>query len=222
MPIFDTPVPEATVRAILAGASRAPSGGNLQPWRVWVLTGNELSRLKAVVAEKLAAGQLADGWPEYSIYPPDMKEPYLSRKFKAGAAMYVAIGVERDDAPERMQELARNFTFFDAPVAMFFAIDRSMQQGQWADLGMFMQSVMLLAREHGLHTAALKSWSFWFKTVAEFVRMPEELMLFAVWHWVSWTVIIRSFAFGLSARQSMNSLRCRASDSAYTRTTPSG
>jgi len=175
---LDTPVPEATVRAILAGASGAPSGGNLQPWRVWVLTGNELSRLKAVVAEKFAAGQLADGWPEYSIYPPDMKEPYLSRKFKAGAAMYAAIGVERDDAPERMQELARNFTFFDAPVAMFFAIDRSMQQGQWADLGMFMQSVMLLAREHGLHTSALESWSFWFKTVAEFVRMPEELMLF--------------------------------------------
>ena len=175
---LDTPVPEETIRAILTGAARAPSGGNLQPWRVWVLAGSELSRLKEIIATKLAAGQFADGVPEYSIYPPQMKEPYLSRKFKAGADMYAAIGVTRDDAPERMHELARNFAFFDSPVALFFAIDRSMQQGQWADLGMFMQSVMLLAREHQLHTAALESWSLWFRTVAGFVAMPEEMMLF--------------------------------------------
>lgn len=175
---LDTPVREATVRAILSAACRTPSGGNLQPWHVWVLAGEELARLKALVRDRMAGGEIADGPTEYHIYPPVMKEPYISRKFLNGQAVYAALGVPRDDTAQRMQQIARNFEFFGAPVGLFFAIDRSMQPGQWADLGMFMQSIMLLAREYGLHTAALESWALRYKTVTEFLELPKELMLF--------------------------------------------
>ncbi len=175
---LDTPVPEATVKAILAGASRAPSGGNLQPQFVWALTGDNLARLEAIVLERVAAGELADGATEYQIYPPVMKEPYKSRRSKVGADMYAAIGVTRDDVVGEMERFAQNFAFFGAPVGMFFAIDRGMQQGQRSDLGMYIMSVMLLAREHGLHTAPLESWALWPRTVRAFVGMPPELMLF--------------------------------------------
>jgi len=175
---LDTPVSEATVRANLAGASQAPSGGNLQPWHVWALAGDELGRLEAIVKRKIRSGQFADGAPDYEVYPTPMKEPYATRRFKNGEAVYAAFGSERDDADVRMRQFERNFEFFGAPVGLFLAIDRSMQQGQWADLGMFMQSIMLLAREFDLHTAALESWSFWQSTVSKFLAMPKELILF--------------------------------------------
>lgn len=175
---LDAPVPEATVRTILTDAARTPSGGNLQPWHLWVLAGAELAGLKGLVRQRMAGGEIADGPTEYHIYPPVMKEPYITRKFLNGQAVYAALGVPREDAAQRRLQVARNFEFFGAPVGMFFAIDRSMQPGQWADLGMFMQSIMLLARAHGLHTAALESWALRYKTVGEFLRLPEELMLF--------------------------------------------
>ncbi len=171
-----TPAPRAVVEAILSGAAHAPSGGNFQPWRVWALAGEDLTHLERIVGEKIAAGQVIDGELEYMIYPPD-KEPYASRRFRNGEAMYDAIGVARDDGAGRMRQLIRNFQFFGAPVGAFIAIDRTMGPPQWADLGMYLQSAMLLAREHGLHTAAIEGWSLQHKAVREFLGMPEELML---------------------------------------------
>lgn len=174
---LDKPVDGALVRQILETAKRAPSGGNLQPWRVWVLGGEEMVRFKAMMKEKLSANPRGEG-TEYNIYPPELKEPYKSRRFKVGEDMYATIGVSRDDKFGRLLQFSRNFEFFGAPCAMFFAIDRQMQQGQWADLGMFMQSIMLLAREHGLHTAAQEAWAIWHKTLGEYLDIPPELMLF--------------------------------------------
>lgn len=174
---LDKPVDGALVRQILETAKRAPSGGNLQPWRVWVLGGEEMVRFKALMKEKLSANPRGEG-TEYNIYPPELKEPYKSRRFKVGEDMYATIGVSRDDKFGRLLQFSRNFEFFGAPCAMFFAIDRQMQQGQWADLGMFMQSIMLLAREHGLHTAAQEAWAIWHKTLGEYLDIPPELMLF--------------------------------------------
>lgn len=175
---LDTPVPGETVRAIVSRASRAPSGGNLQPWRVWAVGGDELERLKAIVRSKLAQGLIADGFPEFPIYPSDLKEPYATRRLMNGAAVYGAIEVERDDHEARMRQISRNYEFFGAPVGLFLTIDRTMGVGQWADLGMFTQCLMLLAREYGLHTAPLESWAMWPKTVAQFLDIPDELMLF--------------------------------------------
>jgi nitroreductase len=174
---LDTPVDGRVIREILETAKRAPSGGNLQPWRVWVVGGDELARFKAVIREKMSANPRGEG-TEYNIYPAELKEPYKSRRFKVGEDMYATIGVTREDKLGRLMQFARNFEFFGAPCALFFAIDRQMQQGQWADLGMFMQSIMLLAREHGLHTAPQEAWAIWYKTVGEFLSIPPELMLF--------------------------------------------
>jgi len=174
---LDTPVSGAVLRQILETAKRAPSGGNLQPWHVWVLGGEPMTRFKALIKEKMAVSPRGEG-SEYHVYPQDLKEPYKTRRFKCGEDMYATIGVSREDKFARLANFARNFEFFGAPAAFFFAIDRQMQQGQWADLGMFMQSIMLLAREHDLHTCPQEAWSVWHKTLREFLPIPPELMLF--------------------------------------------
>ncbi len=171
------PVPAATVRAILDGAKQAPSGGNLQPWWVWVLAGEPLQAFREEIQRKMAANPQGEE-PEYHVYPPGLKEPYRSRRFKCGEDLYATIGIPRENKPARLMQLAKNFDFFGAPVALFFAIDREMQQGQWADLGMFLQSIMLLAREHGLHTCPQEAWARWPQTIGSFLEIPPELMLF--------------------------------------------
>ncbi|WP_421863717.1 nitroreductase [Parvibaculum sp.] len=174
---LDKPVPEETVREILELAKYAPSGGNLQPWHAYVVTGKKLEEFLGIIAEKQKENPFGEG-TEYDIYPKGLKEPYKARRFKCGEDMYASIDVAREDKAGRLAQFSRNFRFFDAPVAMFFAIDRQMGLGQWSDLGMFIQSLMLVAREKGLHTAPQEAWAIWYKTVAEFVSMPEDLMLF--------------------------------------------
>jgi nitroreductase len=174
---LDTPVPEATVRSILETAKRAPSGGNLQPWIVHVITGEPLRELVATV-RALAVEQPLGAGTEYDIYPPHLKEPYRSRRFKCGEDLYALLGIGRGERERRLRQYARNYEFFGAPVGLFFAIDRGMGADQWADVGMFRQSIMLLAREHGLHTCPQESWAGWHRIVGEFVRLPPELMLF--------------------------------------------
>ncbi|MDP1737004.1 MAG: nitroreductase [Caulobacter sp.] len=173
-----SPVPRATVEAILTAAGRAPSGGNLQPWRVWALAGEDLAALKGKVLGRIAAGQLTDGDYEYLIYPPQLKEPYLTRQFRNGEQLYGAMNIARDDAAGRMEQFRRNFELFGAPVGIFLAIDRTMDRPQWADLGMYLQSLLLAATARGLSTAALESWSLQHRTVREHLAMPADLMLF--------------------------------------------
>lgn len=174
----DTPVPEETVREILEIASRAPSGGNLQPWKVYVLAGDARDRLVREIAAKLDQGIAGEG-TEYNIYPPDLAEPYRGRRRDVGNALYDLIGVAREDRPGKLRQLAKNYAFFGAPVGMIFAIDRRMEPGQWADLGMFMQNVMLIARERGLHTCPQEAWANWHKTLADFLAIPAGEMVFA-------------------------------------------
>lgn len=174
---LDKPVDGAMLREIIEVAQRSPSGGNLQPWHVWVLGGDPMAKFRALVKERLTISPMGEG-SEYNIYPPNLKEPYRSRRFQCGEDLYATIGVTRDNRAGRLEQFARNFDFFGAPAAMFFAIDREMQQGQWADLGMFMQSIMLLLRERGLHSCPQEAWSVWYKTVGEFLAIPSELMLF--------------------------------------------
>jgi nitroreductase len=172
-----TPVLEQTVRDILERAARAPSGGNVQPWRVDVLTGKPLEQLKALVRarpELLPRGEGA----EYDIYPRGLKEPYETRRRRVGAALYQSIGVTREDRAGRYKQYARNFEFFGAPVGMLISIDRSMGPPQWSDLGGYIQTVMLLAREYGLHTCGQEAWTHWHKTVYAFLTIPPEYILF--------------------------------------------
>lgn len=172
------PVAREDIEAILTLGARAPSSGNFQPWRVWALAGEPLTNLQGTVKRKLSEGEFVELPPEYLLYPPVQKEPYATRRFEAGEAMYAALAVGRDDDVGRMKQLYWNYECFGAPAALFFAIDRDMQQGQWAELGMFINSVMLLARERGLHTAPIGAWSLWNRTVREALQMPGDLMLY--------------------------------------------
>ena len=171
------PVPEATVRCILDHAKQAPSGGNLQPWIVRVLTGDALAALKAEVAAAMET--LPMGRPtEYAIYPEPLIQPFHARRKTCGEQLYATIGVPREDKAGRLRQFRRNFEFFGAPVGLFLFLDRTMGPPQWSDAGMFLQSLMLAAREEGLHTCAQEAWAMWAEEVALHARPPEGAMLF--------------------------------------------
>lgn len=174
-----TPVPEATVRTILEQARRTPSGGNVQPWQVHVLAGADLAGLLAKVRAAVRTQPLGEDATEYDIYPRQMGEPYKSRHRQCGEDMYATIGVAREDRAGRLAHFARNWEFFGAPVGLFFCLDRGLGPPQWSDVGMFMQSVMLLAREHGLHTCAQEAWSRWPTIVRAHLGLPPELLMFS-------------------------------------------
>jgi nitroreductase len=174
---LDRPVSGDLVRRILSAAARSPSGGNLQPWNVIALGGEELARFKALIAERMKTNPFADG-PEYEIYPENLGEPYRSRRKKCGEDMYATMGIPRGDDEKRMAFVGGNFSFWNAPVGLFFCIDRRLIPTQWVDLGIYLQSVMLLAREAGLHTCAQEAWTVWHRTVCEFLELPPNMLLF--------------------------------------------
>ena len=166
-------VPGSVVRGILEAARRAPSGGNLQPWRVYALAGAPLAEFKALIARTPMET------PEYEVYPANLWEPFRTRRYQCGEDLYGAIGAGRDDRPARFAQLARNLDFFGAPVGLFFCLDRKLGPPQWADVGMYMQTVMLLAMERGLDTCAQEFWARYPKTVAAFVGLPGDHMVFS-------------------------------------------
>jgi nitroreductase len=174
------PVPLATIRQVLATASRAPSGGNVQPWRIDVVTGTRLDELKAIMQRRLAevaAGDRSEQ-AEYDIYPKELVAPHRDYRFKIGEDMYARLGIPREDKAKRLQWFARNYQFFGAPMALFCTLDRRMGPPQWSDCGMFLQSVMLLLREQGLDSCAQECWAVYPKTITQFLGTPPERMLF--------------------------------------------
>jgi nitroreductase len=173
-----TPVPEATVRDIVARASRAPSAGNMQPWRIYAIAGKRVDELKRLLAPRMNELPKGEGG-DYRIYPDPMEEPYRSRRFEVGEMLYHAIGVPRADKPARYRQYARNFQFFGAPVGLFFALDKSFGVAQWADIGGLLQTVTLLARGHGLHTCPQQAWVSWHKTMRGFLGLPDNLMIYS-------------------------------------------
>lgn len=164
----------AVVREILEAAARAPSGGNLQPWRVYALAGAPLAELKA----KAAANPMGEP-PEYDVYPPNLWDPFRTRRFQNGEDLYATIGIPREDKPARLRQLARNGELFGAPVGLFFCLDRKLGPPQWSDLGMYMQTVMLLATERGLDTCAQEYWARYPQTLAEVLNLPADHMAFS-------------------------------------------
>lgn len=171
---LDRPVPGALVREILEAAQRAPSGGNLQPWRVHALAGPALEGLKARVAANPGGEP-----PEYAVYPENLWDPFRTRRFECGEDLYATLGIPREDKPARLQQLFRNTQLFGAPVGLFFSLDRNLGPPQWSDVGMYMQTVMLLAVERGLATCAQEFWARYPKTVAQHVDLPDDHILFS-------------------------------------------
>ena len=172
-----TQVPEATVRDILARASRAPSAGNVQPWRIYAIAGKRADALKSLLAPRMNELPKGEGG-DYRIFP-EMEEHYRARRFEVGEMLYSAIGVPRADKPARYRQYARNFQFFGAPVGLFFALDKSFGVAQWADIGGLLQTVMLLARGYGLNTCPQQAWVSWHRTVRDFLALPDHLMVYS-------------------------------------------
>ena len=147
----DEPVSKGMLERVLTAATRAPSSGNLQPWRVYVVTGEPLAELKRRATARALAGDPGDD-REYPMYPAELTSPYLDRFSAAAAQRYKALGIERDD-PDRPRKIAAlNSEAFGAPVVLFCYLDRTMGPGQWGDAGMYLQTVMLLLRAEGLHS----------------------------------------------------------------------
>ena len=169
------PVDPQMVRDILIAAGRAPSGGNLQPWHVDVVSDGALDGLRRRVRERLDAGLET---PAFHVYPRDIDAVHEARRRRCGEDLYAAIGVARGDKPARWAQFLRNYDLFGAPIALFFSIDRGFDRPQWAHLGMFIQTIMLLAEERGLGTCAQESWAAMATVVTDALKLPPERMLY--------------------------------------------
>lgn len=170
---LDTPVSDSLLRELLEKAARAPSGGNVQPWQVRVINGTRTHDFLAYLQNQEMREQ-----PAYDIYPKDLPSPYRDSRFKVGEDMYGLLGIPREDKAARFAHLARNYEFFGAPAAFFCLIDKTMGPPQWSDLGMFLQTFMLLAQEAGIDTCAQEAWATRPKAVTSFLQTPDNLMLF--------------------------------------------
>ena len=173
----DEPVPREMLERVLSAAAWSPSGSNVQPWNVYVVTGAPLAGLKKRAVERVTTGVPWDE-REYEMYPPAMKSPYRERRSAFGEERYRALGVAREDSEARMRAAIANWDCFGAPAALFVYIDRDMGPAQWADLGMYLQSVMLLLRDEGLHSCPQMAWSQVRETVADVLSPPDGLILF--------------------------------------------
>jgi nitroreductase len=171
------PVDPAVIRRVVEKAARAPSGGNLQPWHIDVVGGEKLNDLKAIMARTTQENPRGEP-TEYDIYPKELPSPYRDYRFGVGEDLYGALGIPREDKFARLMWFARNFQFFGAPVALFCSVQRTMGPPQWSDLGMYLQTVMLLLREEGLDSCAQECWAIYPKTIGNFLNLAEGRMLF--------------------------------------------
>jgi nitroreductase len=167
----------AEIRTILDIARHAPSGGNLQPWKMIVLTGDALTAVSQLGQSAMAANPRGEAG-DYPIYPAKVEEPHRSRRYKVGEDMYAILGISREDKFGRLGQMAQNFTFFGAPVAIFFVIDKSMGHGQWAHMGMLMQTICLVGEERGIATCMQEAWGMARETLATHFELPDTEMIY--------------------------------------------
>ena len=173
-----TPVPRADLEAILEVASRAPSGTNTQPWKVYVLTGDSLARLsKALLAAYDDPRRDTLYREEYAYYPREWVSPYIDRRRKIGWDLYGLLGIGKGDKARMHEQHAQNYRFFGAPVGLFFTIDRVMERGSWLDYGMFLQAIMTAARGRGLDTCPQAAFTPFHQVIAGQLGLPPNEQL---------------------------------------------
>ena len=171
------PVSRELVEEILEVARWAPSGGNLQPWRVIVLAGAERQEIIRMAKQNFESAP-TNGEGDRPIYPQNLWEPYRTRRFKVGEDMYARLGIAREDRAARLERWAKNYEFFGAPVGLFFAIDSRLGHAQWAHLGILLQSIALLATERGLATCLQESWSNFRSQLHRHLGLPQHEMVY--------------------------------------------
>jgi nitroreductase len=177
------PVPRATLMHLLEVASRAPSGTNTQPWRVYVLQGDKRDELvsKVCAAHDAIRAQpelAAEFKEEYDYYPEKWVSPYIDRRRENGWGLYGLLGIGKTDKDKMHAQQQRNFRFFDAPVGLMFTLDRVMGRGSLVDYGMFLQNIMVAARGHGLHTCPQAAWNGFAKIILPHIGAgPDEMLV---------------------------------------------
>ena len=165
-------VPLQLVSRILVAAARAPSGTNMQPWNVIVLKGAALEKISTHLEGLALAGH--EGKQHYAYYPKEFFEPYLSRRRKIGLDLSRLLGIARGETDKMRRQGARNYRFFDAPIGLFFTIDKRLELGSWLDYGMFLQNIMTLARAHGLDTCPQAAFVKYHAEIAADLAIPES------------------------------------------------
>lgn len=168
---LDKPVPDDVLRALLSKAMRSPSGGNLQPWKLHVMTGETLANFKKDAVEITLANKLEE--PTHPAYPSPLWEPQRSWRYKLGEDMYALLGIPRENKMGRLVWFAQNAKFFEAPVGIIITGDKRLGAPQHMDIGILLQSMMLLAREAGLHTAPQGWWRNWTSVCHKYLDIPE-------------------------------------------------
>ena len=170
---LDKPVDDKLIEDMLQQASRAPSGGNLQPWKIYIINNNSMNNF--INFQKDWKGKEE---PPYPIYPEKLKEPYRTSRYQMGEEMYSLLKIKREDKTGRLNQMLKNYHFFGAPAGLFCFVDKQMGLPQWSDLGMFLQTFMLLAVDKNLDTCAQESWSLKQNCVKEFCKVTDEYILF--------------------------------------------
>ena len=169
----DQEVSDELIQRLLEKSARAASGGNLQPWKIFIINNETMINFL-----KFQEDWTDPETPAYDIYPENLTEPYKTSRYEVGAEMYSILDIDRDNKEGRFKQMLENFKFFGAPSAFFCFVDRQMGRPQWSDLGMFLQNFMLLAKEAGLDTCPQEAWAIKQESVTAFVKAPDELMLF--------------------------------------------
>ena len=172
---LDKDVDFKKVKSILDTANSAPSGGNIQPWKVYVLGNNSKNKLVTQALNNYDTGVQED--IEYEIYPKPLAEEYKKRRSQCAADMYDALSIARDDIDTRLKQVRENFKFFGAPIGMIVTIDKSFAQNGWGHVGMFLQNLWLTAIDEGLGVCLQESWSIYPKTVKKVIDCPDNEMI---------------------------------------------
>ena len=174
---LDKPVDRATLERVLETAQRSPSGGNTQPWSAVVVGGDELIRITAAIKAKAATAPMGEGM-EYAIYPKDLDGRYEEQRRAVGKEMFDAVGLERGDTAGRVAQMAKNWDSFGAPVQLFTYTRKYMGPPQWSDMGMWLQTVMLLLREAGLDSCPQEIWAMYGTHMRELLGIDDDHIFF--------------------------------------------
>lgn len=175
---LDKPVLRSEIEDILHISARAPSGTNTQPWKVYVVMGNKKVELGQKILHAFLDPQASQKYhPEYAYYPSEWVNPFLARRRKVGFDLYALLGLGKEDKLGMQAQHGRNFTFFDAPVGIFFTINKVMGLGSWLDYGMFLQNVMLAARARGLDTCAQAAFTQFHQIIRQDLGIPDDEQL---------------------------------------------
>ncbi|MDE2361706.1 MAG: nitroreductase [Hyphomicrobiales bacterium] len=171
---LDRPVSREMVAHILEVASRAPSGTNMQPWRVHVVAGEARDKLSRAIHDSFTGGGRSPSGSEYKYYPDPFFEPFLSRRRKVGFDMYGLLGIKKGDTEAMAKQLGQNYLFFGAPVGLMFTIDRKLEIGSWLDYGYFLEAICVAARANGLETCSQQAFAYFHSIIREQLAMDDS------------------------------------------------